>query len=66
MSTCVDAHALLSAILARLAGGGETDEKELRAILGAGCPRADVEAALAKNDAPAFERARDALSRIAR
>ena len=65
MSTCVSAHALLSAIVARLAKDeGDTNEKELAAVLGAGCPRADLEAALATSDAPAFVRARDALARI--
>jgi hypothetical protein len=61
----VSAHALLSAVVARLASGaGETDEKELAAVIGAGCPRADVERALAKSDAPAFVRAREALAHV--
>ncbi|HEY8073397.1 MAG TPA: hypothetical protein VIF62_04795 [Labilithrix sp.] len=65
MSTCVSAHALLSAIVARLAKDeGDTDEKELAAILGAGCPRADIEAALAKSDSPRFARARASLARL--
>ena len=67
MSSCVNAHALLSAIVARLAKGeGDTNEKELAAVIGAGCPRGDVEAALAKGDAPAFARARAALARVPR
>jgi hypothetical protein len=64
VSTCVPAHALLSAVVTRLANGGDTSEKELAAVIGAGVPRADVETALAKSDAPSFVRAREALSRI--
>ena len=64
MSCCVNAHALLSAVVARLAAGGETNEKELAAILGSGCTRADMEAALSRSDAAPFLRARESLSRI--
>ena len=64
MSTCVPAHALLSAVVTRLSQGGETNEKELRAVIGSGVPRADVERAFADRDEPSFVRAREALSRI--
>ena len=66
MSCCVSAHALLSALVARLASGGtDVTEKELVAVIGSGCPRADVERALARSDLPAFARARATLSHIA-
>jgi hypothetical protein len=61
---CVTAHALLSALVARLARGGpDATLEELRAILGAGCPMEDVRVALAR-DAPAFRRARDTLDEL--
>jgi hypothetical protein len=65
VSCCVNAHALFSVLLTRLANGGDVTEKELAAVIGAGCPRADVEAALARSDAAPFLRARDALARVA-
>jgi len=64
VSCCVSAHALLSALVARLTAGGDVTERELAAVIGSGCPRADVASALAQNDAPPFVRARDALVRV--
>jgi hypothetical protein len=64
LSTCIPAHALLSAVVARLQEGGDTNEKELAAVIGSGVPRADVETAFAKSDAPSFVRAREALARV--
>lgn len=44
---CVTAHALLSALVARLEGEGpDARADELRAIIASGAPKADVEAAL--------------------
>lgn len=61
--TCVTAHALLSALVRRLeTGGPEARADELRAIVGSGCPRADVEAALARASGDAIERARALLA----
>jgi hypothetical protein len=61
---CITAHALLSGLVARLeAGGAEARADELVAIVAAGCPRADVEAALARSAAPACARALALLAR---
>ncbi len=65
MSTCVPAHALLSAVVARLASGGaDTTRQELAAVIGSGVPREDVARALARDDAPGFARARAVLASI--
>jgi hypothetical protein len=57
---CVTAHALLSALVARLeADGPDARIDELSAIIASGAPRADVEAALARAKG---ERAARALS----
>jgi hypothetical protein len=61
---CVTAHALLSALVARLDGGGaDARPDELVSIVAAGCPRADVEAALARSRSDAGARARELLAR---
>lgn len=62
---CVTAHALLSALVARLEkGGAAATAEELRAIVGAGCPRADVDAALARASGEAAARAREILATL--
>ncbi len=61
---CVTGHALLSALVARLAKGGRpATEGELAALLGSGCPEGDVRAALAR-EGDAFAEARAALERV--
>ncbi len=62
--TCVTAHALLSALVRRLeTGGADARADELRAIVASGCPRADVEAALARATGDAAARAKELLAR---
>jgi hypothetical protein len=61
--SCISPHALLSALVGRLERGGpDARADELVAIVGAGCPRADVEAALARASGEAVLRARDLLA----
>jgi hypothetical protein len=56
---CVTAHALLSALVARLESGGpDATRDELRAIIASGAPRADVEAALDRAKGERAARAR--------
>lgn len=63
MGCCVTPHALLSALVARMRGGGPAaSADELRAIVASGGPRADVEAALAREQGEPFERARAVLA----
>lgn len=60
---CVTAHALLSALVARLEkGGADATADELRAIIGAGCLREDIEAALARARGERATRARALLA----
>lgn len=61
---CIPAHALLSGLVARLeADGPDATDRELVAIVAAGCPRADVDAALARARGDRAARARDLLAR---
>jgi hypothetical protein len=59
MSTCVNTHALVSALAGRVEREGYRPTRaDFTGLLGAGCKRADVEAALAKaGDAFAHARA---------
>lgn len=60
---CVSAHALLSAFVARLEGdGADATAAELAAIVAAGCPRVDLEAALVRGNSSASARARRLLA----
>ncbi len=61
---CITAHALLSGLVARLESDGpDATADELIAIVGAGCPRRDVEAALARAQGDRVARARELLAR---
>lgn len=60
---CITAHALLSGLVARLESGGpDATAAELVAIVGAGCPRQDVDAALARARGDHAARARELLA----
>lgn len=61
---CIPAHALLSGLVARLeAGGPDATAAELVAIVGAGCPRRDVDEALGRARSERAARARALLAR---
>jgi hypothetical protein len=61
---CVTAHALLAALVSRLESGGpDARADELIAIVGAGCPRADVEATLRRTAGESAARALALLDR---
>jgi FAD/FMN-containing dehydrogenase len=65
MSCCVNTHALLSALVLRVERDGyAVTSNDLRALLGAGCKREDVERALAK-EGKAFEHALAVLASLA-
>lgn len=62
---CVTVHALLSALVRRIDLEGYAPSRaELVALLRAGCPRADIERALGRSDAPAFRAARATLDQL--
>lgn len=64
MSCCVNTHALLSALVLRVERDGyEVTANDLRALLGAGCKREDVERAFAR-EGKAFEHARETLAAV--
>lgn len=55
---CVTPHALLSALVSRLRKGGpDATRRELDTLVGAGCTREEVLAALSREEGDAFTRA---------
>jgi DNA-binding phage protein len=64
---CVTVHALLSALVRRVAHDGYAPTRaELATLLRAGCSREDLERALSSSEAPAFEAARATLAQLPR